>query len=229
MKRTLVSMLLLGLLGVAHPAPASAQRGLSVAVNGGTLGIGVDVAMGLSNRIALKSGAAVSGLDLTTTGLFSLESDVTGKLRIPKGSFKIGADFLLGGGPRLGAGLMVWANDPVHEVTLEPGGSVDIGGTDYRQVDVTQVLFSLKPNTRTPYAVLGFGSPAGSGMALLLDLGVVFLGNTSIDVSAMGSDQIVGSPEFLSHLEAETRATEQDLGWKLNYWPIVTLGLRYGF
>lgn len=229
MKRTLVSMLLLGLLGVGQPAPVSAQRDLSVGVNAGTLGFGVDVAMGLSSRIALKSGAAFSGLNLTTTGLFSLQSGVTGKLRIPKGSFKIGADFLLGGGPRLGAGLMVWASNPLQEETLGAGASVDIGGTTYKQPDVTQVLYSIKPNTRAPYAVLGFGSPAGRGMGVLLDLGVVFLGNTSLDVSATGSDQIVGSPQFLGNLAAEARATEQDLGWKLNYWPIVTLGLRYGF
>ena len=229
MKRTLVSMLLLGLLGATHAAPVSAQRDLSVGVNAGTLGFGVDIAMGLSSRIALKSGAAFSGLNLPTTGLFALQSGVTGKLRIPKGSFKIGADFLLGGGPRLGAGLMVWANDPLHEVTLDAGGSVDIGGTMYQQTEVNQVLYSLKPNTRAPYAVLGFGSPAGRGMGVLLDLGVVFLGNTSVDVSARGSDQVVGSSEFLGHLAAEARTTEQDLGWKLNYWPIVTLGLRYGF
>ena len=229
MKRTAAVVVVLGLLGMGHAIPASAQRDLSVGLHAGTLGFGVDVAMGLSSRIALKSGAAFSGLDLGTTGIFGLESGRTGKLRIPKGSFKFGADFLLGGGPRLGAGLMVWANDPLHEVTLETGASIDIGGTNYPQTDVNQVLYSIKPNTRAPYAVLGFGSPAGKGMGVLLDLGVVFLGNTSMELSATGDDTLTSSAEFRSNLDAEARFKEQDLGWKIKYWPIVTFGLRYGF
>ena len=124
---------------------------------------------------------------------------------------------------------MIWAESPFYEVTLGSGTTIDIGANSYTSEQVSSLAASLEATSRAPYFLLGFGSTVANGLGMYMDLGAVLLSDTAIEVGATGDAAVLGTASFQSNLEAEARAIEEDAGAFLNYWPILTLGLRYGF
>ena len=64
---------------------------------------------------------------------------------------------------------------------------------------------------------------------MIMDLGVVMLTNASLDISATGDRTIINSGAFQSALQSEIASAEDEQGARLNYFPILSLALRYGF
>ena len=47
-------------------------------------------------------------------------------------------------------------------------------------------------------------------------------------MSATGDPAVLGSARFRTDLETERREAEDDAGGWLSFWPIISIGLRYG-
>ena len=224
MKKTLFAFCAAAL--VLLPAAVQAQ-GFAVAGRAGTLGVGAEAALGLGTNLAIRGGIGLMPLELDATDAFD-SNGVDATLELPKTWYNIGLDLYLGGGFRVGGGMMFKPDDPTLTGTLTGSASIEIGGVTYTATDVASVKGALVSKSSAPYALVGFGRHVKSGIGLFLDLGVAFMGDPDVQLTATGNSTIVNSPDFQSRLRTEEQNVKDDLGKYLNYWPILNLGLKFG-
>ena len=227
MKRfTLVPFAVLSILALAQPARA-VQENIALGAHFGTLGVGADVAIAVNETFGLRGGAGTYGFDLDLTGRFGLADNRTAELSLPSAMFTIGAE-VSSGALRAGAGLLIRAGDPVYEITYGNGASIDIGGGYYTQPEVRTLATTLVAGSIAPYALLGYGSRWSRGLGFVVDAGAAFPLDAGFEMSATGDPAVLGSARFRTDLETERRDAEDGAGGWLSFWPIVSVGLRYG-
>ncbi len=224
----LVAAGVFALLTAVEPARAL-QEGVGAAgLRVGTLGVGADLGIALNERFALRAGAGFLGFDMDLTGRFGLADNRTAELSLPSMLLTFGAEFS-SGARRAEAGVLIMTDDPVHTIEYGSGASIDIGGGSYRQPEVLTLATTLTSAPVAPYLLVGYGSTRSRGLDFMADIGVAFLQGTALEMSATGSSDVLGSASFRTDLEAERRETEDDAGGLIRFWPIVSIGLRYGF
>ena len=214
------------LLAAASPARAL-QLGISVGARAGTLGIGADVAVPVGDRIAIRGGAGLLGFDLDMTGRFGLADNRTAKLSLPNAFYTAGAELSLPG-LRVGAGILLKSEDPSYRITLDPGATIDIGANTYTEPEVGTLTTTYSWSSGAPYVHLGLGSLASTGFGFVIDVGAVLLEDSSFSMSATGDQAVITSRRFLDDLLAEEREVKDDAGGWADFWPIVSLGFRFG-
>lgn len=216
MRATTVAAFLLAAL-LAFPSAASAQVG--VGIRAGTLGLGADIAFALSPNIQIRGGGGIQPVNPTFT-----ISDIKYTVDLPGSFVNIGIDlFPTGGGFRIGGGILYKLDDT--SISGEFTSSVDIGGRFYTGAEVGTLTGTVSSKTTAPYAMIGFGKHASSGIGLFLDLGAAFVGEQTLTLTANGA--AADLPQFLTDLESERLDTEDSLN-KVKIYPIVNLGLRIG-
>ena len=225
MKRVLPSVIALSLTVPA--TPALAMQNLMVGARAGTLGIGPEVAVGLSEQITLRGGAGLLGFDMNLTGRFGLADKRTAKLTFPKAFYTLGADLQFTS-LRVGGGILFKSKDPTYRVTLDEGASIDIGDGKYTEPEVATLTTTLSSGGRAPYLLLGFGSRSTSGLSITADIGVVRLTDAELTMAATGDEELLKSNGFRLNLALEEEETRDDFGSFVNYWPIVSVSVRYG-
>ena len=227
MKRfTLVPFAVLSLLALAQPARAL-QENIALGAHLGTLGMGADVGVALNETFALRGGTGLYGFGLDLTGRFGLADNRTAELSLPNAMFTIGAE-VSSGTLRAGAGLLIRSGDPVYEITYGNGAAIDIGGGYYTQPEVRTLATTLVAGSITPYALLGYGSRRSRGLGFVVDAGAAFPLDAGLEMSATGDPAVLGSARFRTDLETERLEAEDDAGGWLSFWPIISIGLRYG-
>lgn len=218
-KRFLV--LTAALVAVA-PAALSAQ-GFAVAGRVGTLGLGAEAALGLSPKFQVRGGLGLMPLEPTAT-----IDDIEFTIGLPDTWFNIGADLFLGGGFRIGGGMLFKPDDPTLAGELTETASIQIGDQTYTRTEVAQLDGVIDSKDQAPYVLLGFGRHAAPGVGLFLDLGVAFVGEPEVLLSATGTPEVVNSAEFQAELRKQEQQTEDDLGSYLKLWPILNFGVKIG-
>ena len=226
MKRVLPPLVFALLLTVST-TPAQAMPNISAGARAGTIGIGAEVAVSLSEQLTVRGGAGLLGFDMDFTGRFGLADKRTARLTLPKALYTLGADFRLLG-MRVGAGLLFKSKDPVYKVTLDDGATIDIGEGMYTEPEVTTLTTTLSSGGRAPYLLLGFGSRSTSGLSITADIGVARLSGAELTMAATGNEQLLESDEFLANLALEEEEKRDDFGNFVNYWPIISVSVRYG-
>ena len=209
------------------PAVLSAQR-FGVAGRAGTIGVGVEGAVGLADRLVIRGGIGLLPLEVDPTSLWDLGEGVSATLKLPDKWYNIGVDFYLGSSFRIGGGMLFKPDDPTITGTLTGSASINIGGQTYTVEDVTGITGKFASNNRAPYALIGFGKHTSSGIGLFLDLGVVLLGEPNLHLTATGNSSLINSSDFQTRLRTEEQSLEDRAGTYLKYWPILNLGLRVG-
>ncbi len=210
-------------------APAGlAAQGFGVAGRAGTLGVGAEGALALSEGFVLRGGASLLPVEIDPTSFWDVGSDVEATLKLPETWYNIGADLYLGGVFRIGGGLLFKPDDPTLDARLTGTASIEIGGQTYTASDVAQVTGTLKSKSTAPYVLIGFGKHTKTGIGLFLDLGVALLGDPEVQLSATGNPTVVNSSEFQSRLRSEEQSLQDDAGTYLKLWPIVNIGLKIG-
>ncbi len=226
-KRTAVVVKLALLLAAPSPSAHAMQQDIAVGPQLGTLGLGADVAVALTQHVAIRGGIGFLGFDVDLTGMFGLAPNRTAVLSLPTALFTIGAE--TSSGPfRAGAGLLIRSSDPTHEITYQSGATIDIGGGFYQHPEVQTLTTTLVSGSTAPYVLIGFGSRLQRGFEFVVDLGAVLHLNRQLDMAATGDPMILNSPKFRADLETERLEAENDSASFVSYWPIVSLGLRYG-
>ena len=215
MKKIILPLATVALL--ALPSVGEAQLGVAGRV--GTLGLGGEAALGLGDLV-IRGGKSFKALSPSAT-----ISDIDVTLTLPETWYNIGLDLYLGSSFRIGGGILFKTDDPTLEGNL--GATTDLGGTEYTPDQIGMLTGVLDYEDKATYALIGFGKHTARGLGLFLDLGVAFTGAPVIDLdSTEGS--LSGSPGLEASLEAEARQFEEDLGSYLEYWPILSIGLRFG-
>jgi hypothetical protein len=222
------NLVLAAALSLSLPALAGAQD-FALAGRAGTIGLGAEAAVSFGGRLALRGGVGLTPVEIDAGSLVEAGDEVEATLTLPKTWFNLGADLNLGAGFRIGGGMLFKTDDPELEAILGSGGTIEIDGVEYTNTQVESVRGVLDSKDQAPYAILGFGSPTGQGIGLFFDLGVAFLGDPQVALSAEGDEAVVGSNEFQNRLRQEEQRVEDEAGDYLRLWPILNLGVRIGF
>jgi hypothetical protein len=215
MKRVLSIVALLALL--SGPAATSAQVGLAGRV--GTLGIGAEAAVGLSDRVVLRGGIGLWQLEANTTF-----DGVSVDLELPDNWFNVGIDLYLNDSFRIGGGVLFKPDDPTIRGAFTE--AVDIGGQTLTPAEIGTLTGQVISNERAGYALIGFGKHTASGIGLSLDVGAAFLGDPRVVLDAQGGSLPTAQLDPL--LAQEALDFEADMKTYLKIWPILSLGIRLG-
>jgi hypothetical protein len=226
MKRSLFALTAATLLAV--PAALSAQ-GFGIAARAGTLGVGAEAAVGLTDAFVIRGGIGLLPVELKNPSFWEPGADVDATLKLPKTWYNIGADLYVGGGFRIGGGMLFKPDDPTLTGSLTGSASIDIGGTTYTATDVAEVEGTLKSKSSAPYVLIGFGKHTKTGIGLFLDLGVAMLGDPEVSLEATkGNPTVINSAAFQTRLRQEEQTIEDDFGSYLKLWPILNIGIKLG-
>ncbi len=222
-------LVLTGAALLALPVTASAQ-GFGVAARAGTLGLGAEAALGLSDNLVVRGGLGLFPIETDATRFWDIGQGVDATLKFPDTWYNVGLDLYLGGSFRIGGGMLYKPDNPTITATLQPSGEIDIGGQTYGVDEVSEVVGSLSTKASAPYVLIGFGKHTSPGVGLFLDLGVAFMGDSQVTLEATkGNELLIGSEAFQQRLRQEEQNLDGDLpAWAKKYWPIASIGLRIG-
>ncbi|MFC4256232.1 hypothetical protein GRI97_11120 [Altererythrobacter xixiisoli] len=214
------------LLATAIATPAMAQDAdngstVSVALTGGTLGIGPELGWRPSERIGVRGSATFVGIgaDFDSDDL-AYEGDV--KLN----SFGAMLDvYPFGGAFRISGGARI--NNNTIDVTSTPSGIVEIGGDEYTAAEVGTLSSGADFKRFSPAVTIGFGGSNRKGFVFSADAGVLFQGAARLrPIQATGTAR--DDADFMASLEAERVSLQDDVD-KVKVFPILQFGLGYRF
>lgn len=205
----------------AATTPAAATGQLGVAVRGGTLGIGGEIALGLTHRLVVRGGVGRTSYVVTTTF-----DDVRMEVDLPENWYNAGVDLYLNGVVRLGGGVLIKPENPSMVGRLEE--SVDLGGQTFTPQEIGMLTGTIASKERAPYVLVGLGKHTDGGLGLSVDVGAAFTGEPRVTLQAAGGTY-PDQAELGARLEQEARNFEADMKTYLKIWPILSLGLRLGF
>jgi hypothetical protein len=199
-------------------APASAQD-IGLAVHGGSLGLGADVAVQVHRNLGLRAGGNFFPFGVNFTA-----SDVSYNLDLPSPQFMVLADLYPTGGFRISGGVMISSAN--FELTGVLDGPVNIGGTSYSPAEVGNLTGALETRDVSPYIGIGFGNPVSSRVGFFLDLGVAFHGSPQASVRVDGP--ISAAPGFQQDLDREIQDVQDDVE-SITVYPVLSVGFSIGF
>jgi len=205
---------------VSLALPAQAQRpSVTVGVNGGTLGAGGDVALGLNKMIAVRAGGHFASVkpSLDVEGI-----TYNGALKWKNGQFLLDLH-PMGNALRLSTGLFLNGNK--INIAVDPASSVTLGGQTYAAAEIGTLSGAVTFQTAAPYFGLGFGSSGKIGFGV--DLGVVLQGKPR--VAYTGTTTLTGAAQqqFNQNVAAEMaqiQAKVDDFSL-VRYYPVLSAGL----
>jgi hypothetical protein len=216
LRRTLLAAVLLAL-----PAAVSAQA-LSIGARAGTLGLGGEIGVGVTNLIVVRAGAGI--LPVSFSGELG-QNDLQFDVKPTSPLMNLGLDVSLGGfGLRVGGGMMFLPNE--SEIEGRYTGTVNFGGRQYQGSEIGDLIGLVDHGSNAPYAKLGFGSMTGRGMNIFMDIGAAFMPEPTLTLTASGT--AASQPEFQAALENERASIEANIRKYARIFPIFSLGVRYG-
>jgi hypothetical protein len=202
------------LLLVVLSAPgAVAAQGIAFGARVGTLGLGGEVAIQLTERLVVRGGMGITPLEPGVSF-----GDVDVKLKMPT--------VYLNDAVRLGGGVLFRRRDP--EVTGSFSAAQDIGGTSFTPQEIGTLTGVIVSNRKAPYVLLGFGRHTAPGVGLFLDLGFAFMGDPTVQLGARDGTLSDTVDPLMSALQQEAADFESDMRGYLRFWPILSLGIRFG-
>jgi len=201
---------------------AQAEPGrVTVAVSGGTLGIGPEVGLRPSPILGLRASAGFLGLghDVDVDDI-NYHGDL--KLR----SYGANADlYPFGNAFRISAGFRISRNRV--DLVATPTQPVSIGGTTYSPEEIGTIEGRVKARKFAPTLTVGVARNLRKGLAWSLDAGVMFHGRPRTrDLTATG--ELATNPAFQADLLAE-QADIEDKVDDYKIYPIVQLSIGYAF
>jgi hypothetical protein len=216
MKKCIPAFLFALLLSLPNGLPA---QDVGVGARIGTLGLGVEAALGLNENFVIRGGIGSFIVDFT--GDFS---DITYTVTPPSLTTTLGVDiYPTGGSFRLMGGLMYRSEDiRVDSDPITPGSPIEIGDNEYDEAGTLHGELDTK--STAPFVGFGFGRHTSGGFGVSFDLGVAFVGEPNVVLTADGA---LGSAEGIDEdLRIEEEKFKDDVGQVLQYWPILSFGLK---
>ena len=211
-----IVVLLLGL-----DANSTFAQGVTGSVHVSTLGIGAQVAKPIATRINFRG-----GIDIQPVGFKVAMEDVEMDVKLPSATVTAVLDLYPGaGGFRLSAGLLYFGDSIGIEGA--PADNVDFGDSVYTRAQVGTIQGSFGTSRFAPYAGLGWGNARGSGFGFAMDLGMAYHGTPEFSLEATGP--LASDPLFRMDLDAEAATANEDIPGIASFYPVLKLGLSYGF
>ena len=204
---------------------AGEESGVGVTGKIGTLGLGAELNLALSDSF----GARI-GYNTFTYNYNANASSVNYDFKLKLRTFSILGDWYpFDGGFRTSAGLVY--NDNQANLTGKPsGGTYDINGTTYNATDIGSLKGTMVFNNIAPYLGIGWGNPVAKdkGWGVTTDIGVLFQGSPKTDlVATCGA---TAPPLTCTQLQSDTAAENDRLKNNLSnfkFWPVMSIGISY--
>jgi outer membrane protein assembly factor BamA len=205
---------------------ASAEVGASL--RGGTLGLGVELNVGLTETLNVRLGYSTYNYDDTIE-----ETEVTYdgeiKLRNPSALLDWHA---FGGGFRFSFGAV--ATDTEIEATGRPtAGTYELDGQVFTASQVGSLRGTVEMgNSVSPYVGVGWGNTvdAAGRVTFLFDIGAVYMGTPEVDLIATCGTGL--STANCNRLQAAVQQEEDDLAEDATlyeWYPVISLGIAVRF
>ena len=198
---------------------AAAAQGLGIGARAGTLGLGGEAAVGLTDRIVVRGGLGLTPFEPSATF-----DDIDVTLTLPTW-YNAGVDLYLNGAVRIGGGMLFKADDP--GLIGEFNQPQEIGGATFTPAEIGTLNGVIDSSDSVPYVLLGFGKHTSPGIGLFLDVGVAFLGDPDVTLTSEGGTRS-NDPAMQSALDQGEQDFEEDMRTYLQFWPILSLGVRIG-
>lgn len=207
-------------------AVANAEVGASL--RAGTLGLGLELNVGLAETLNLRLGYSTYDYDDTIE-----ETEVTYdgeiKLRNPSALLDWHA---FGGGFRFSFGAV--ATDTKIEATGRPtAGIYELDGQVFTASQVGSLRGTVEMgNSVSPYVGVGWGNTvdAAGRVTFLVDIGAVYMGTAEVDLTATCSAGL--STTNCNRLQAAVQQEEDDLAEDATlyeWYPVISLGVAVRF
>lgn len=193
-------------------------KGLTAKI--GTLGVGAELNLGISDRLAARI-----GLNTFTHNYNTNESSVNYDIKLQLQSVNILADWYpFAGWFRTSAGLL-YNNNKATLNGSPTSGSYTINGQTYLSTDVGSVQGTMTFNKVAPYLGIGWGNPVAKnkGWGLASDIGVLFQGKPKTSLTATC---LTTCGSLQSDTAAENAKLQDDLS-NFKWWPVVSVGISY--
>lgn len=211
------------LLATGSMASASETGGFGAGVKVGTLGAGVELTYAISPRFTVSAGINKYSISSTET-----TADIDYDVDLDFNTVAVLANFHpFAGSFRITGGVMINSNELDMTANPDALGNFNINGTDYSVAQVGILKAGVDFKKIAPYAGIGFGHSAGSGLGFTLDLGVLLQGEPNVDLTSRGGT-LSGNAAFQAELAAEEANAEDDIKGFTMY-PVVSAGVNFRF
>jgi hypothetical protein len=218
MRVCVVSISLLALFLICGTATAGDR--VAVGVKVGSLGVGAELDVRLTNHFAVSLAASAYEYDRTDE-----DSGITYDSTLDLDSMGVLLDWYpFAGSFHLTAGYFENENRLSAIGVPGPGDVFEIGGMTYTAAEVGDLTAAIEFDDTAPYFGLGWGNPfKGRKLSFELDLGIYKQGNA--DVILATSQTVPGLPAELAAEEAELEEDLEDY----DFWPVIQIGLAWRF
>lgn len=202
------------MLGASSMAAAEVGIGVKASTLGAGIELGTPLTDSLVGRVALNTYSKSddqtiddidysADLDLRSTALFLDWHPFTG-------TFHLTAGYL-------------FSNNELS-ASATPASSVEIGGQTYDPSDIGKIDATVSLGSG-PYVGLGWGNIPASGFGFTFELGAVQMGTPDVDLDIEDPNGVIAAN---NDIEKERANMEDDLD-EFELYPVVSLGLSYGF
>lgn len=227
MHKAIIASLVVGAasLGSLEAAHAATSLGLRA----GTLGVGAELAIGMTEKLNLRLGYSL--FDYSTT-IEDTEVTYDAELQLRNPSAVL-AWHPFSGGFHLSVGA-VGASTKVVGTGVPNGTQYVINGNAYNASQIGKVDATIEAsNSVAPYVGFGWGNPvdAKGRWTVLLDVGAVYYGSKP-DVVAVATCGATLPSQLCTRLQTDIAAERQQLIDEvdtLTWYPVLNLGLAFKF
>jgi len=201
--------------------PKGSKSGFGLTAKAGTLGLGGDINMGLSDSISMRAGFDYFKYK-THINASSMNFNFNLKL---KTAHAIADWYPFQGSFRASGGIFYNANR-FSLIANPSSGNFTLNGTPYSTGQIASVNPVITFNKVAPYFGVGWGNPVakGKGWGFTSDFGVLFQGKPVVDLTIVCPSTCPGS--LATDAEAERIKLQNDLK-NFQWWPVATFGISY--
>ena len=205
---------------LAVPGVEAVAQDHAVTAKLGMLGLGIEYAYPLSDRLAVRGGLYGSSFSFDDT-----RSEIQYDFEVDWDSISIALDYHPRKGPfRLTVGVL--PNDNELSATGIASRNVTIGDTTYTPSEAGTLQAEIGFDAVAPFVGLGWDWSRGKRFGVALDLGVLSQGSPRVSLSADGT--LFGDPLFEAELAEEEVELEHSLR-NLDLYPFAILGVVFRF
>jgi len=220
-KRIIVMCMVLAL------SASGVMAGAAVGVKIGTLGLGAEATLGLTEKTNLRIGINSASIDLSALAETDDEVEDAEEIELTLDLSSVAALFdwhCFGGSFRLTGGALLNNNEATMEASVDE--SVEIGDSTYT---VSSLDGTVSFGDIAPYIGIGFGNAVDEEgrLTFAFDLGIMFQGSPEVEITATASNPALQNA-LNADLDKEAQTIEDDTEG-LTIYPVISLGLAYSF
>ncbi|MBI3570290.1 MAG: hypothetical protein HY082_04195 [Gammaproteobacteria bacterium] len=197
-----------------------AYADVGVNLKAGTLGAGVELSKGLSDKFSVSLGFNTYNYKTSDT-----TSDISYDFKFELQSAALLANYHPFSGVFRLTGGVLYDNNELSLTGKPSGANYTINGVTYSSSAVGNLTGKLTFNKTAPYLGIGWGNRPNSRFGLSADIGALYQGSPKLSLSATGA---LSDPVLAADLERERASAESDLS-KYKWYPVLSLGMYFRF